>query len=42
MLKKKVDWCYELKLDSEESLKTKKITQSDSDKFRSSYTQESQ
>ncbi len=41
-IEKKVDWCYELKLDKVESLKTRKITQSDSNRFESKYSQPNQ
>jgi hypothetical protein len=39
---KKVDWCYELKLDNENVLKTKKLEQSESIKFKSNYKQPNQ
>ncbi|MEZ4892808.1 MAG: hypothetical protein R3A50_09815 [Saprospiraceae bacterium] len=39
---KKVDWCFELKLDKKEALTTKKLNQSDSNRFKSRYSQMSQ
>jgi hypothetical protein len=41
-LEKKEDWCYELKLDSDKVLKTKKLNQSESSKFKSTYHQPNQ
>lgn len=41
-VEKKVDWVYELRLDSEEALRTKKLVQSEQNKFKSKYDQNPQ
>lgn len=41
-IEKKVDWCYELRLDKEESLMTKKLIKSDRDRYESNYSNPNQ